>query len=149
MTARLLRNQKRKRRGTVIIGILVIVTLVSLAAYSFTSEMEAEHIATRNAGDHIKAEQAARSGIEAFVGCVGPKDQQQSEHGRCQLKRRERKLQLGVARLDRDQLRCRQEDVVVQEDQQREDADTEDDRCDPLGGLAKEDAQDEPAVPGT
>ena len=49
----------RKRRGTVIIGILVIVTLVSLAAYSFTSEMEAEHIATRNAGDHIKAEQAA------------------------------------------------------------------------------------------
>ena len=67
MTGRLPRKQMRKRRGTVIIGILVIVTLVSLAAYSFTSEMEAEHIATRNAGDHIKAEQAARSGIEAFV----------------------------------------------------------------------------------
>jgi len=67
MMWRLPGKRTRKRQGTVIVGILVIVTLVSLAAYHFTSEMEAEHIATRNAGDHIKAEQAARSGIEAFV----------------------------------------------------------------------------------
>ena len=67
MTARLPWKSTRRRRATVIIGILVIVILVSLAVYHFTSQMEAEHLATRNAGDHIKAEQAARSGIEAFV----------------------------------------------------------------------------------
>ena len=67
MTRRLQGQRMRPRPGTVIIGVLVIDTLVSLAAYHFTSEMEAEHIATRNGGDHIKAEQAARSGIEALV----------------------------------------------------------------------------------
>ena len=55
------------RRGTVLVVVLVIVTLVSLAAYHFTMAMESEHRATRNGGDHIQAEQTALSGIEVLA----------------------------------------------------------------------------------
>ena len=63
-------NQPRStstRSGTVLIVVLVIVTMVSLAAYHFTMAMESEHIATRNAGDQIKARQAVRSGVEVVA----------------------------------------------------------------------------------
>ena len=59
-----------KRHGTVLVVVLVIVTLVSLAAFHFTMAMESEHRATRNAGDQIKAEQAALSGIEVIAACL-------------------------------------------------------------------------------
>lgn len=59
--------RSRSRPGTVLIVVLVIITIVSLAAYHFTMAMESEHLATRNAGDQIKAEQAARSGVEALT----------------------------------------------------------------------------------
>ena len=55
------------RRGTVLVVVLVIVALVSLAAFHFTMAMESEHRATRNGGDHIQAEQAALSGIEVLA----------------------------------------------------------------------------------
>lgn len=52
------------RQGTILIVVLVIIMMVSLAAYHFTMAMESEHLATRNAGDHITARQCALSGIE-------------------------------------------------------------------------------------
>lgn len=54
----------QRRAGAILIIVVVIVMMVSLAAYHFTLSMEAEHIAIRNAGDQISAQQCALSGIE-------------------------------------------------------------------------------------
>lgn len=71
-------SNRLRRHGTVLVVVLVIVTLVSLAAFHFTMAMESEHRATRNAGDQIKAEQAALSGIEVMAACL---EQPKSKRG--------------------------------------------------------------------
>lgn len=53
-----------QRRGTILIVVLVIVVLISLAAYNFTMSMQAEHIATRYGGDRAATQQAALSAKE-------------------------------------------------------------------------------------
>lgn len=55
------------RSATVLVVVLVILMIVSLAAYSFTLTMESEHLAIRNTGDRLIAQQAAYSGAEILT----------------------------------------------------------------------------------
>ena len=55
---------RRGRRGTVLIVVLVLVLMMSVAAYGFVLSMQTENIAARASGDRLTAEQAAFSGVE-------------------------------------------------------------------------------------
>lgn len=57
----------KDRHGAILIVVLVIVMMVSLAAYHFTLAMESEHLATRNAGDQISSRNCALSGVEMIA----------------------------------------------------------------------------------
>lgn len=52
------------RSGFVLIVVLVIVMLMSVAAYGFLISMQTENIAARTSGDQLAAQQCALSGIE-------------------------------------------------------------------------------------
>jgi type II secretory pathway component PulK len=55
---------KRERHGVVLIVVLVLVLLMSVAAYGFLLSMQTENIAARSSGDRLTSQQAAFSGIE-------------------------------------------------------------------------------------
>lgn len=59
-------SAQSSRRGTVLIVVLVLVLLMSVAAYGFLLAMQTENIAARASGDRLVAEQSAFSGIELF-----------------------------------------------------------------------------------
>ena len=52
------------RNGFVLIVVLVIVMLMSVAAYGFLVSMQTENIAARTSGDQLAAQQCAYSGLE-------------------------------------------------------------------------------------
>jgi type II secretory pathway component PulK len=53
------------RKGTVLIVVLVLVLLMSVAAYGFLLAMQTENMAAGASGDRLVAEQSAFSGIES------------------------------------------------------------------------------------
>ncbi len=72
----------KNRRGAILIVVLVIVMMISLAAYHFTMAMESEHLATRNAGDQISSRHCALSGIELVAAIL---QQPRSDRNRLDL----------------------------------------------------------------
>lgn len=58
------RSHPAVRRGFVLIVILIIVMLMSVAAYGFLVSMQTENLAARTSGDQLVTQQCAYSGIE-------------------------------------------------------------------------------------
>ncbi|HJN09328.1 MAG: type II secretion system protein GspK [Pirellulaceae bacterium] len=58
------RFAKCRRNGVVLIVVLVLVLLMSVAAYGFLLSMQTENVAAGASGDHLTAQQSAFSAIE-------------------------------------------------------------------------------------
>lgn len=63
-----------KRPGYVLIVVLVVIVVLSLAAYRFTDSMSAEHRAAVRASDVVQARAAAVSGVHYAASLLGDKD---------------------------------------------------------------------------
>ncbi|MBI2479682.1 MAG: general secretion pathway protein GspK [Planctomycetia bacterium] len=74
-------SAQSSRRGTVLIVVLVLVLLMSVAAYGFLLAMQTENIAARASGVRLVAEQSAFSGIELFSAMLEMPRALRREHG--------------------------------------------------------------------
>lgn len=58
----------RKRRGSVLFVVLVVITLLTLAAYQFSETMTIEHTASSMYGRRVQSRAFADSGVEVIAG---------------------------------------------------------------------------------
>src|SRR5438045_3589888 len=62
------------RRGFVIVAVLMVITVLSLAAYQYSALMDAEVMAAERIRKTAEAKAAADSGVHAAMGYLADKD---------------------------------------------------------------------------
>jgi len=71
----------RSRRGSILIVVLVIIAVLSLAAYAFSDLMLSEHLAVDASGRGLQARALADSGVEATLVYLGQDDSTRQQEG--------------------------------------------------------------------
>src|SRR5258708_9439643 len=69
-----IRTTAPRRGGFVIVAVLMVVTVLSLAAYQYSALMDAEMMAAERIRKTAEARANAESGIHYFIGLVADQD---------------------------------------------------------------------------